>query len=72
MTSVIDSPQRLYEKYVTLYDFIDVLEHDLPPPRINYSSNLYPTLPLFENNYNLINAYCHTIFKNIIYKKEEN
>ncbi|QOD40035.1 Maph72 [Matsumuraeses phaseoli granulovirus] len=76
MTSVIDSQNyanQLYIKYVTLYDFIEILENDLPPPRLqpyrqSRSSSLYPTLPTAQN-FKPINTYCHLIFSKNIDKK---
>nr|ADO85495.1 unknown [Pieris rapae granulovirus] len=67
MTFAIDSQNCaccLYKKYVILYEYIDILERDLPPPRINCrtSSAVYPALPAIQTNYNLINSYCARIF----------
>ncbi|APO13952.1 ORF68 [Plodia interpunctella granulovirus] len=66
MTSAIDSrndSRKLYNKYVTLFRHIDVLESDLPPPRLNRSRpSLYPALPCADpSEYDLINKYCHLI-----------
>nr|AIU36728.1 ORF82a [Cydia pomonella granulovirus]AIU36864.1 ORF82a [Cydia pomonella granulovirus]AIU37007.1 ORF82b [Cydia pomonella granulovirus]AIU37149.1 ORF82b [Cydia pomonella granulovirus]AIU37288.1 ORF82b [Cydia pomonella granulovirus] len=56
----------LYNKYVTLHSSIDILERDLPPPRINHPpQSLYPSLPPHHPDYNLINAFCQRVFQRL-------
>ncbi|AMF83815.1 hypothetical protein AYR72_gp063 [Cnaphalocrocis medinalis granulovirus] len=73
MTSVIDSQKtvkHLYNKYVTLYKYICVLEQDLKPPAYRRKDNdnslrkIYPIVPTYiATDYDIINEYCHKIYK---------
>ncbi|UXX41876.1 hypothetical protein [Psilogramma increta granulovirus] len=69
MTSVTDL-HSLYKKYVTQYKFIEVLEHDLPPPRLHTkTNNLYPTLLESHRNFSAINSVCNSVLVGVYKKK---
>ncbi|UYE99018.1 MAG: Clas67 [Betabaculovirus sp.] len=59
----------LYKKYVIQYEFIEVLEHDLPPPRLHAPpNNLYPALDPHQD-FSAINTVCNHILEGVYKKK---
>ncbi|AAS82668.1 ORF70 [Agrotis segetum granulovirus] len=51
-------------------DWLDVLEHDLPPPKNNHqSSNIYPNLLALKTlSYQDVNHYCRSVFERFCIK----
>ncbi|AKS25410.1 Clas67 [Clostera anastomosis granulovirus B] len=76
MTPVTDL-RSLYKKYVTQYKFIEVLEHDLPPPRLHAATsssyatppNLYPALDYSHQDFSAINTVCNSILVGVYKNK---
>nr|ARX71933.1 hypothetical protein EREL_074 [Erinnyis ello granulovirus]ARX72063.1 hypothetical protein EREL_074 [Erinnyis ello granulovirus] len=63
----------LYKKYVTQYEFIEILERDLPPPRLHGNittthTKLYPSLDIHPD-YSDINKVCNLILAGVYKKK---
>lgn len=56
--------EQYFRKYVDQAEFVQVLESDLPPPRLRPPPNLYPALVgVVTADYQLINEYCRTVFE---------